>query len=164
MASSHSLSCNSEAKESVTDVDHATKKVKHRDCSNPFIQADVSFKDKVLGSSDMDLDMNKELLDEADFDDLEISVDSLGSFPIISFFDGVENLLVKRWCKALILHLLGRKIGFKALHSRLQELWSASCFSLLDLGNDYFLVNFSDNEGYLRALFEGPWVILGNYL
>lgn len=66
--------------------------------------------------------MDDSFLDEIDFDDSEISVDPSGSFPVISFSDDLDNLLAKRWSRALVIHLLRRKIGFKALHTRLQVL------------------------------------------
>lgn len=34
----------------------------------------------------------------------------------------------------------------------------------MDLVNDYYLVNFTNEEDYNFVLFEGPWIILDHYL
>ena len=46
-------------------------------------------------------------------------------------------------------------MGFKALETCLKELLNMMKFNLFDLGNDFFLANFFDDEGYCRALIKG---------
>lgn len=43
-------------------------------------------------------------------------------------------------------------------------MWSPKPHQVLDIGNDYFVINFSSTKDYNRALFGGPWTILGHYL
>ncbi|MBA0580300.1 hypothetical protein Gorai_022526, partial [Gossypium raimondii] len=44
-------------------------------------------------------------------------------------------------------------------------LWKTnSPFQLMDLENDYFLVRFSEEDGYNNVLTNGSWVIFGQYL
>lgn len=65
----------------------------------------------------------------------------------------------------MIVKLLGRKIGFKVLETRLQQLWvRKGIISLIDLGNEFFLVNFSHGDDQEYALTEGPWLIFDHYL
>lgn len=61
--------------------------------------------------------------------------------------------------------LLGRKIGYKALETRLKQLWVRhGIINVIDLGNDYFLVDFSSSDDLNHALTEGPWLIYDHYL
>lgn len=56
MDSSSSLPGDKESDVPATDSDRVTKKVNHRDLSPQFVQSDVSFKDKVLGVSNIEHD------------------------------------------------------------------------------------------------------------
>lgn len=61
--------------------------------------------------------------------------------------------------------LLGRKIGFKALETRLQQMWVRKGFmSIIDPGSDYFLVHFTNDEDQEKALRDGMWLIYDHYL
>ncbi|MCI08948.1 hypothetical protein A2U01_0030030, partial [Trifolium medium] len=76
-----------------------------------------------------------------------------------------EARIQKPWKNGLIVQLLGRKIGFKALESRLKQLWvRQGVISLVDLGYDYYLVTFTNKEDHTAALIGGPWLIYDHYL
>lgn len=61
--------------------------------------------------------------------------------------------------------LLGRKIGYKALETRLKQMWVCSeIINIIDLGNEYYLVAFSHEDDKNAALSEGPWFICDHYL
>lgn len=61
--------------------------------------------------------------------------------------------------------LLGRKIDYKALENRLKQMWvRKGIFTIIDLGDGYFLVTFSHKEDKRKALEEGPWLIYDHYL
>lgn len=60
---------------------------------------------------------------------------------------------------------LGRKIGFKALKTRLNKLQAKEgVISLLSIGHDFFLVKFSNKNDMDFALIKGPWMIYDHYL
>lgn len=69
------------------------------------------------------------------------------------------------WRKAIVIKLLGRSVGFKALKLCIEKLWKPRGeMSVLDLGNDYFLVKF-DLKKYLNMVISGrPWLVQGHYL
>lgn len=47
----------------------------------------------------------------------------------------------------MIVRLLGRKIGYKALELRLKQMWVRNgVINIIDIGNDYFLVPFSHED------------------
>ncbi|PNX80936.1 hypothetical protein L195_g036950, partial [Trifolium pratense] len=67
--------------------------------------------------------------------------------------------------KGVIVKLLGRRIGYKALEARLKQMWvRKGVISLIDLSNDYYLVAFTNEEDQYVALMDGPWFIYDHYL
>lgn len=76
-----------------------------------------------------------------------------------------ENHIQEPWRQAVIVKLLGTKIGFKALEDRLRQMWVRNgIITMVDLGNEYFLVDLSNEEDYAKTLEEGPWLIYNHYL
>lgn len=67
---------------------------------------------------------------------------------------------LSRPCKqGLIVNLLGRRIGFKALENRLNQMWvQKGVMSIIDLGCDFFLVYLSNQEDYNQALTNGQLI------
>ena len=60
---------------------------------------------------------------------------------------------------------MGRKVGYMYLHKRLKTPWKLQGDpSLVDLGNEFFLSKFSNNEDKEHVLFEGPWMDADHYL
>lgn len=61
--------------------------------------------------------------------------------------------------------MLERRIRFKDLETRLQQLWMRKgIIHIVDLGQDFFLVTFTCEEDQDFALLEGPWMIYDHYL
>ncbi|KAH1107922.1 hypothetical protein J1N35_011690, partial [Gossypium stocksii] len=78
---------------------------------------------------------------------------------------GVKDFIERKMEKIVIIKLLGRKIAFNALLNRITILWKInSPFKLMDLENDYYLVWFSEEDGYNKVLTNRPWMIFGQYL
>ncbi|XP_061354598.1 uncharacterized protein LOC133299173 [Gastrolobium bilobum] len=73
--------------------------------------------------------------------------------------------MCQRWKNALIVKLLGKKIGVGFMKKRLEALWAkAGSITVADLGNEYFSVRFSNLEDLNLAITAGLWIILGHYL
>lgn len=71
----------------------------------------------------------------------------------------------QNWKQSLIVNVLGKKVGFKILENRLKRDWArAGSINIIDMPQDYYLVNFSDLSDYKRVLFEGPWLVADHYL
>ncbi|XP_016673238.1 uncharacterized protein [Gossypium hirsutum] len=67
--------------------------------------------------------------------------------------------------RTVIVKLLGSKIGFNALSKKITLLWKPKgSFQLMDLDNEFYLVQFDDTDDYKNVLTGGPWVVYGNYL
>ncbi|KAL4308775.1 hypothetical protein GQ457_01G007430 [Hibiscus cannabinus] len=92
-------------------------------------------------------------------------IDRSGPFPTIKFSDKVHDQIDRNMRNSVIILLLGRKIGFKALLSRIIALWKPfGELQLIDLENDYFLVIFSNETDFVKVLTGGPWTVYGSYL
>ena len=102
---------------------------------------------------------------DIDFTDQDVHYGNEDDMPTISFSDRVKCILAKTMESTVIVKLLGRSIGYKALHSRIVSLWKpVADFQIVDLDNGYFLVTLDDPNDYVNALTKGPWTILGHYL
>ncbi|MCH83894.1 hypothetical protein A2U01_0004722 [Trifolium medium] len=85
--------------------------------------------------------------------------------PEFVFSKTEEKRIHRPWRRGVIVKLLGRKIGYKALETRLKQMWvRKGVISIIDLGNDYYLVAFSNSEDQYEALMNGPWFIYDHYL
>ncbi|KAL4285073.1 hypothetical protein GQ457_16G011210 [Hibiscus cannabinus] len=92
-------------------------------------------------------------------------IDRSGPFPTVQFSDKVHDQIDRNMRNSVIIRLLGRKIGFKALLSRILALWKPfGELQLIDLENDYFLVKFSNEMDFAKVLTGGPWTVYGSYL
>lgn len=88
-----------------------------------------------------------------------------GSIPTIDFATHVLEALNKKMGFTVVVKLLGRRIEYRHLRSRLQSLWKPSGpFQLTDLKENCFLVRFKNDLDFQHALTGGPWVIFGHYL
>ncbi|XP_028751595.1 uncharacterized protein LOC114711371 [Neltuma alba] len=66
---------------------------------------------------------------------------------------------------SLIVKLLGKRLGLNRMEQRIQKMWARSgVVSVVDLSNDFFVVNFSTMDDYELALLGGPWMISDSYL
>nr|KYP70239.1 Putative ribonuclease H protein At1g65750 family [Cajanus cajan] len=69
------------------------------------------------------------------------------------------------WKNALVINVLGRHVSFKALEHKIHRDWAKNgAVRIIDMPNDYFLVQFKEEEDYRHALYEGPWKIADHYI
>ncbi|MCH95601.1 hypothetical protein A2U01_0016581, partial [Trifolium medium] len=64
-----------------------------------------------------------------------------------------EKRIYRPWRRGVIVKLLGRRIGYKALETRLKQMWvkKGVLLSIIDLGNDYYLVAFTHETGGVQS-------------
>ncbi|KAI9128706.1 hypothetical protein K1719_000189 [Acacia pycnantha] len=106
-----------------------------------------SFKDKLLNEDSKTSDEEEEdlVLQQGD-----VSIGLVGSVPTVDFASHVLETLNQRMGLAVVVKLLGRRIGYRHLRSKLQSLWKLS--------------GQIKKLGCYTALLSGPWVIFGHYL
>ncbi|MBA0668353.1 hypothetical protein Goklo_001274 [Gossypium klotzschianum] len=124
----------------------------------------ITWKDKLLGES------GSGSLGAATNIDLELKDGDIlrsvtNGIPGIDFSDRIKKILVRDMESTMVVKLLGRNIGYGALHNRILNLWKPSQpFRLMDVANGYYLVRFQSMGDYEMALTPGPWTVFGHYL
>ncbi|KAI9077315.1 hypothetical protein K1719_040759 [Acacia pycnantha] len=121
-----------------------------------------SFKDKLLN---YDSNPPEEEEPELILQQGDVAISLNGSIPTVDFATHVLETLNQRMGLAVVVKLLGRKIGHRYLRTQLQSLWKPSgLIRITNLNDDCFLVCFKEDMDYQHALLSGPWMIFGHYL
>ncbi|XP_019232333.1 PREDICTED: uncharacterized protein LOC109213040 [Nicotiana attenuata] len=69
------------------------------------------------------------------------------------------------WRYSVIIKVIGRRMPYQYLQSKLIDFWKPSeKLILIDLGLDFFIVKFSLEKNMAKALHLGPWFVSGNLL
>ncbi|XP_019161010.1 PREDICTED: uncharacterized protein LOC109157614 [Ipomoea nil] len=69
------------------------------------------------------------------------------------------------WRKALIIKVMGRRVGYAYLQHRLTSMWKPKgSMDLIAIANEYFLVRFGSVDDLEFSMYEGPWMVLDHYL
>ncbi|WJX46615.1 hypothetical protein P8452_33396 [Trifolium repens] len=131
-----------------------------------------SYCDKVMGRkqgsrAEGDEDLVDEAEEEEDKEGMTVEERVIGDYecPEFIFSKGEEKRLYRPWKRGVIVKLLGRRIGYKALKTRLKQMWvRKGVINIIDLSNDYYLVAFSHEEDQYAALMDDPWFIYDHYL
>ncbi|KAJ4841014.1 hypothetical protein Tsubulata_034619, partial [Turnera subulata] len=85
--------------------------------------------------------------------------------PVVKISNRYRDMLHKRWENTLIVKLWGRNIGYRTLCNRLPNLWQLKeSVRVEDLENNFYFVRFQSRHDYMKALTDGPWIVLGHYL
>lgn len=80
--------------------------------------------------------------------------------PRVRFTPSEKNALWKPWKHSIICRVLGRRVGFNFLSSKLYKFWQKrGTMELIDLSNDFYLTKFSAKEDFLDVLKGGPWMV-----
>lgn len=66
------------------------------------------------------------------------------------------------WKYTVIIKLMGKRLVHHYLKKKIQDLWRPTeNLSLIDLGEDYYIVKFAKEENLSKVLQNGPWFING---
>ncbi|GAU51239.1 hypothetical protein TSUD_129860 [Trifolium subterraneum] len=132
-----------------------------------------SYKDKVVGvrsgtvNEDGKVDEDGDSEEEIEEERMRVVKGQVGDYecPEFIFSKLEEKRIYRPWRRGVIVKLLGRRIGFKALETRLKQMWvRKGVISIIDLRNDYYLVAFSHEDDQYAMLMDGPWFIFYHYL
>ncbi|KAF7822535.1 receptor-like protein EIX1 [Senna tora] len=145
-----------------SNVDSRTKRGSYRDSVLRF--GGTNEDSSTEGQGDWNDSFN-EAMDELEDEDSQEGKEDDPTNPIIPTTKEERLEWAKPWKGSLIIKLMGRRVGFKFLQTKLQKLWNPSGgMKITDMDNDYFLVRFAMEKDYCYALHEGPWLILDHYL
>ena len=77
----------------------------------------------------------------------------------------LKRKLASPWQTSIILKIMGRSLGYRALQTRLAGIWRpTSTMHLIDIGYGYFIMQFDHVQDYQHALMDGPWFVGDQYL
>ena len=77
----------------------------------------------------------------------------------------LKQQLAGPWKTSVILKLMGRPLGYRALQSRLAGIWRPTgTMQLIDIGYGFFIMCFDVLKDYQYALMNGPWFVGDQYL
>ncbi|WRX24857.1 protein of unknown function DUF4283 - like 10 [Theobroma cacao] len=86
---------------------------------------------------------------------------SIKGFPSITVFDKRQEMLARRWQNSVIMQMLNHTISYWSLCVRVASLWRPKGkYDIVDLADNRFIVCFVDQEDFLRALLNGPWMLV----
>ncbi|MBA0706136.1 hypothetical protein Golax_018265 [Gossypium laxum] len=123
----------------------------------------VSYRNKLMGSQNSTDPF--QVLEDIEVQEGDVKTKVISGIPSIIFSERVHKFIEKKMAKTVVIKLLRRKITFNAILNIIKILWKTkSPFQLMDLENDYYLVQFNDEEDFKNVLTKGPWVIFGQYL
>ncbi|XP_019259782.1 PREDICTED: uncharacterized protein LOC109237845 [Nicotiana attenuata] len=124
-----------------------------------------SFKEKLIPSDNntTPLDFECDAFNNISLEDENTNPANHPNFIPISTQD--KERLYQSWKQAIIIKLLGKRLGYVQLRDRIHRLWrSAEALNLIDLGNDFYVIKFESQEIYNKALQQSPWFIGSQYL
>ncbi|KAJ4826259.1 hypothetical protein Tsubulata_018650 [Turnera subulata] len=102
---------------------------------------------------------------KADYEEGDVVIVEKNGEKVVELSDAFKARLRKPWERTVVVKLMGRAIGFHTLYSKLLTLWQPKgTLKLIDLENNYFAVQFWEEEDYFKALLEGPWTIFTHVL
>ncbi|XP_057418216.1 uncharacterized protein LOC130712398 [Lotus japonicus] len=124
----------------------------------------VSFRDKLMGGKRAPASRKSaNLRDEGK---MQVSfVNGNDRLPEVSVSEEVLKELCAPWEEALVVTLLGKRLGYRTMKSRLVNLWKLSGeFELRDVDNGFFMVKFDNQADRTKVMEGGPWMIFDHYL
>ncbi|KAK9040467.1 hypothetical protein V6N11_015622 [Hibiscus sabdariffa] len=127
----------------------------------------TSYKGSLLQNSTSLPSESDELMDEEDiiFEDGEVVRNIVDGVISIDLSERVLSLTEKSLEYTVVVKLLGCRIGYNTLRTKIYELWKPSQpIKLMDIENDYFLVSFRTQFDYERILSSGPWTVANKHL
>ncbi|KAK8502910.1 hypothetical protein V6N12_054137 [Hibiscus sabdariffa] len=126
-----------------------------------------SYKESLMKDTESTLHDADAIFDDDDVEILEgdVTRSLVDGIISIDFSDRVRSLAEKSLDQTLVVKLLGRRIGYTTMSTKIYEIWeSQQALRLMDIENDYFLITFKLRSDYLKVLAGGPWTIFGHYL
>ncbi|KAJ4824142.1 hypothetical protein Tsubulata_043915 [Turnera subulata] len=159
----------------IGDTDHreaerSTKKVRRREHDagegETMESPHLSYKSMMAsghGSEEFEDTWEEEAEPEVEEGDIVITENEGG--PVMKLSTTFKSKLKKPWDNAVVIKLMGKRIGYRVLKSKIHTMWKPrSTFRLIDLENDFFIVRFKDKTDALQALMGGPWAVFGHAL
>ncbi|CAL0323553.1 unnamed protein product [Lupinus luteus] len=128
------------------------------------LPAKVSFRDKVFNMADppppcMKRDLIAQKLMTTEYEN------GNPLLPCITIADSVVDDICSSLRDALVVTLLGKRMGYVALRDKLQKLWKLQGdFDMVDVDNGFYMINFDLAADKEMVTSKSPWMIFYHYL
>ncbi|XP_057425871.1 uncharacterized protein LOC130719255 [Lotus japonicus] len=124
----------------------------------------MSFKDKLMGGKEKP--PRTERVDLFDEGKMTVEyVDDNPMLPRIRVDKSVIESMCAPWTEALVVCLLGKRLGYRTMKAKLESTWRpGGGFDLMDVDNGFYLVTFDREEDKNKVIGGGPWMIFDHYL
>ncbi|XP_057418637.1 uncharacterized protein LOC130712838 [Lotus japonicus] len=124
----------------------------------------MSFKEKLMGTKEKQPAKERVDLFEAGKMTVEY-VDDNPMLPRIRVDRSVIEGMCAPWKEALVICLLGKRLGYRTMKAKLDSTWKPTAgFELMDVDNGFYLVTFDKDEDKNKVIGGGPWMIFDHYL
>ncbi|XP_075076605.1 uncharacterized protein LOC142163237 [Nicotiana tabacum] len=136
------------------------------------LERPTSFKDKLLKSNltifTPSIDHDDMLESTKAVEDTKVVHDpgtTLGEAIEISLSLEDRQHIYEPWKYSIIIKLVRKRMLHHYLKRKIQDLWKPmEDFSLIDIGEDYYIIKFIKKENMDKAIHLGPWFINGHFL
>ncbi|XP_045798137.1 uncharacterized protein LOC123892394 [Trifolium pratense] len=123
----------------------------------------ISFRDKVLGKQAVITRERVDLLANK-LAKVEL-VKGNRLMPMLHVEGKVIEELSIPWKDALVIKLLGKKLGYNTMKNKLETTWKlVGGIELMDIGNAFYMVKFDGEDDKNKVINGGPWMIYDHYL
>lgn len=127
----------------------------------------LSFKEKLLGeipgAYNQAFQLDGHMEDNEDSDD-EVTRIREG-LAALTLSKEAKQRIRAPWANSLIVKVYGRTVGYHFLQARLNALWKPNrTMDIIDLGKDFFLVQFGLKDDFSSVLEKGPWFVGEHFL
>ncbi|XP_057417008.1 uncharacterized protein LOC130711420 [Lotus japonicus] len=131
---------------------------------NPEQPVRSSFKDKLMGGASSP--SQETFIDLVDKGTMKVVyVNDNPMLPKIVVDKEVIEGMCAPWRDALVVGLLGKRVGFRTMKAKLTSIWRlAGSFDLLDVDNGFYIVKFDMEPDRVKVMEGGPWMVFDHYL
>ncbi|XP_045792034.1 uncharacterized protein LOC123886793 [Trifolium pratense] len=85
--------------------------------------------------------------------------------PKVSLNESYFNDLCHPWKEALVIKVLGKRVGYQALKERLQKIWKLQGgFDMMNVDQGFYMVKCNLLADRERIMSQGPWMVFDHYL
>ncbi|XP_021844915.2 uncharacterized protein [Spinacia oleracea] len=135
----------------------------NQDQSSPKPSVPLNFRDAVASSSQWFMEARKIITTSLEWEEAEEKV------PENSLAVAFDRITLDRLRAPWKLTLMGKYMGIQVkanyLEARVRAMWRITgSLEVIDIGKQVYLFKFTQTDDYERALFGGPWFIMGHYL
>ena len=124
----------------------------------------ISLRDKLLGLSQENMIREKEDMIEKKLVRIEHE-NGNRLLPKVYLEPSVFQELCTPWKDAIVVKLLGKKLGCHTIRERLQKTWRPQGgFEIMDNDSGFYMVKFDQAADKEKVITEGPWLIFDHCL